>query len=205
MKRRDSKPDKQIGQKDQSRFFNKGESFVIDFYPHGKTLSRRDSGSYNPVAVVITSDFFDFYDVRLAMGTPIKIEDRLVLTSRNPKIKKLFMTKYSQLSSSALDNLPNTVRKIVNTSETRFIKFLNESHPLTSQMHQLQLLPGIGQKRMWAILEARKLTKFSSFEDFAKRSGISDPIAIFVNRILQEIENSPKYRLFTKKPKIDED
>ncbi|NHJ02249.1 MAG: DUF655 domain-containing protein [Candidatus Heimdallarchaeota archaeon] len=205
MKKRDSKFDRHVGKRDKSRFFNRGESYVIDFYPHGKTLSRRSSGDYNPVAVVITSDWFQFFDVRLALGTSLSIEDKLHLNSRNPVIKKLFSTQYSQLSASTIENLPSVIHRIVNASENRFIKFLNEAHPLTTQMHQLQLLPGIGQKRMWAILEARKSKEFISFEDFAKRSGISDPISIFLNRILQEIEDSPKYRLFTKKPKTDED
>jgi len=66
-------------------------------------------------------------------------------------------------------------------------------------MHQLQLLPGIGQKRMWAILEKRKKEPFTSFADFSTKTGISDPSTIISSRILTELEGSPKYRLFTKK------
>jgi len=88
-------------------------------------------------------------------------------------------------------------------NEKRFVNFLNTAQPLTTQMHQLRLLPGIGNKRMWAIIEARKKSPFSSYIDFSNRTGISDPISLISNRILQEIRETPKYHLFTKKRFID--
>jgi putative nucleotide binding protein len=68
-------------------------------------------------------------------------------------------------------------------------------------MHQLQLLPGVGNKRLWQILEARKKRDFKNFNDFTERTGISDPTVLFVNRILNEIQGSEKYNLFIQKQK----
>ena len=78
---------------------------------------------------------------------------------------------------------------------------MNHARPLTSQMHQLQLIPGIGNKRLWQILEARKKNLFQTFEDFKDRTGISDPILVFTNRIINEIKEEEKYLLFTEKQK----
>ena len=125
----------------------------------------------------------------------------MTISSSNPTVFKIKKTTYNQLSDSAVDSLPEIVREIVKTSETRFIRFLNGARPLTSQMHQLQLIPGIGNKRLWQILEARKKTLFETFEDFKERTGISDPILAFTNRIINEINEEEKYFLFTEKQK----
>ena len=123
-----------------------------------------------------------------------------MLTSANKMILRLKQLHYHQLSSSSLEILPNIIRDNVSNFESKYLTFLDQAHPLTTQMHQLQLLPGIGQKRMWAILEGRKNGSFRSFADFIKKTGISDPISLFSNRILMELEGASKYFLFTKKP-----
>ncbi|MFX1505588.1 MAG: DUF655 domain-containing protein [Promethearchaeota archaeon] len=185
--------------KPKTRFDDLGKSFVIDYFPQGKSLSHRRSEDYNPLAVVITVEKFQFYDVILTVGSKYSVGEDLLLSTRNRNILRLIQIRYDQLSSSALSNLPPIIKKIVTICESRYINFLNKAHPLTSQMHQLQLLPGIGQKRLWMILEARKSNPFSSFIDFSTRTNISDPMSIFTNRILLELENSPKYYLFTNK------
>lgn len=199
MKRRDQ-PRKRKKKKLKSRFVDRGESVVIDFYPQGKSLSHRRSEDYNPLAVVVTIEWFQFFDVILMRKSKISIGDGLLLSSINKKILRLNKLRYNQLSSSALEVLPVIIKDIVATYESRYVAFFNQAQPLTTQMHQIQLLPGIGQKRLWTILEARKNDLFSSFSDLTKRTGISDPWSMFTNRILLELEGEPKYYLFTKKP-----
>lgn len=198
MKKRDQKL-KQGRKKQKLRFTDIGKSIVIDFYPYGKSLSRRRSEDYNPLAVVVTVDWFQFFDVILNKTSKYALNDLLELTPINRKILRINRLEYQQLSNSALEVLPKVIGNIISTDESRFIKFLNQAHPLTTQMHQLQLLPGIGQKRLWLILEARKKGNFSTFIDFTNRTGISDPISLFLNRILEELKGSQKYSLFTKK------
>ena len=140
-----------------------------------------------------------FFDVILIVGLKLSTKDILLLNTKNKNILRLNQIRHSQLSFSALEVLPNIINRIIVTFESRFVSFLNQAHPLTTQMHQLQLLPGIGQKRMWSIIEARKKAPFTSFTDFTKRTAISDPISLFSSRILLELESSPKYSLFTKK------
>ncbi|MFX0141187.1 MAG: DUF655 domain-containing protein [Candidatus Hodarchaeota archaeon] len=199
MKRRDQEQ-KRKKRKLEPRFVDRGESIVIDFYPQGKSLSHRRSEDYNPLAVVVTVEWFQFFDVILIRGSKISIGDCLMLSSTNKKILRLNKLRYNQLSDSALEILPAIIKDIVTTFESRYVAFFNQAQPLTTQMHQIQLLPGIGQKRLWSILEARKRDLFSSFNDFTKRTGISDPTLIFTNRILLELEGEPKYYLFTEKP-----
>ncbi|MHA2223943.1 MAG: DUF655 domain-containing protein [Candidatus Hodarchaeales archaeon] len=197
MRRRDYKGRKDT-KKQRARFDDKGEGIVIDFFPQGKSLSRKRAEDYNPLAVVVTTNGFQFFDVILANNTKYSLRDTLTITFSNRKILQLNQIQYDQLSSSALKIIPEIIKQVVLKKESHYVAFLNQAHPLTTRMHQLQLLPGVGQKRMWAILEARKRALFVNFKDFTKRTGVSDPSSLFSNRIITELEEPPKYRLFTK-------
>jgi putative nucleotide binding protein len=200
MKQRDSKI-KQERKKPRVKKRILGQVFVLDFYPQGKSLSRKYADDFNPLVVVITADHFQFFDVVLKRGENIVVGDSFTISSSRPNIFKIKKIGFNQLSDSAVNLLPEIVQEIVKVSEARFIRFLNHARPLTSQMHQLQLIPGIGNKRLWQILEARKKSPFQTFEDFKDRTGISDPILAFTNRIINEINEEEKYLLFTEKQK----
>ena len=200
MNKRDSRT-KNVGKKPHVRKRPLGKVFILDFYPQGKSLSRKYADDFNPLAVVISADRFQFFDIILKRGTNVSVGELMNISSSSKNVFKIKKTSFNQLSDSAVDSLPEIVREIIKTSEQRFIRFLNYARPLTSQMHQLQLIPGIGNKRLWQILEARKKTLFESFEDVKERTGISDPILAFTNRIINEIKNEEKYFLFTEKQK----
>jgi putative nucleotide binding protein len=178
---------------------NLGEAIVLDFYPHGRSLSHKRSEDFNPVAITITTTWFQLFEVIFAPGAIFAVNDHFLLSTKNRRVIRFKKIRFSDLSSTILEILPEVIVEIVKNHESRYISFLNQAHPLTTQMHQLQLLHGIGNKRMWTILEARRKSHFSSFKDFSEKTGISDPISLFSNRILLELEESQKYHLFTKK------
>jgi putative nucleotide binding protein len=70
-------------------------------------------------------------------------------------------------------------------------------------MHSVELLPGIGKKLMWDILEERRKAPFTSFQDIAERTQIRAPKEIIVKRILMELSAEDKYNLFTRKPVVE--
>ncbi|PWI49131.1 hypothetical protein CEE45_03040 [Candidatus Heimdallarchaeota archaeon B3_Heim] len=178
-----------------------GKVLVLDYYPQGKSLSRRSAEAYNPLAVVISINRLAFFDIILSRGKNIQAGQTLDVSAIKSDLLKINRIGFNELSDSAVDILPEMIKKIVILSESRFINFLNHARPLTTQMHQLQLLPGIGNKRLWQILEARRKIEFKDLDDFTERTGISDPIGLFSNRILQEIQGKEKYQLFIQKQK----
>ena len=64
-------------------------------------------------------------------------------------------------------------------------------------MHQIELLPGLGKKHMWEIIEERKVEPFKDFEDIKKRVKLMpDPKKIIISRIISEITGDEKHHLF---------
>jgi putative nucleotide binding protein len=107
--------------------------------------------------------------------------------------------RYEELTPTAKVELPYVLEIIIKENEERFIKAFNNAKPITTRLHTLDLLPGIGKKLMWAIVEERKKGEFAGFEDLMKRvKGLHHPEKILAKRIEDEIiEETIKYRLFT--------
>jgi putative nucleotide binding protein len=124
-------------------------------------------------------------------------KDRPVIDRVNRRIG------YEDLSQGARVELPYALQKIVLEKEGYYLRFFNEAGPLTTRMHALELLPGIGKKLMWAILKERKKGTFKSFEDLCERvKGIYNPEKLLAKRIEDEIaDDRIKYRIFTADPR----
>ncbi|MHA1167472.1 MAG: DUF655 domain-containing protein [Candidatus Hodarchaeales archaeon] len=111
---------------------------------------------------------------------------------------KLAIIKYKDLPSSLQDSLGDFIQTLVKENEKKFVNFFNTAKPITTRLHSLKLLPGVGTKRMWSLIETRKTKQFENFDDLAERGGISDPVMIIAKRILQELQGNEKYLLFLK-------
>ena len=108
---------------------------------------------------------------------------------------------YNDLTNAAQSELPYVIREIVKQKEDKFIRFYNEAQSITTRFHMLELLPGLGKKSMWAIIDERKKRKFSSFKDIDKRvSSIHHSDKLIAQRIETElIDSKEKYHIFVAK------
>ncbi|MBI4147073.1 DUF655 domain-containing protein [Candidatus Woesearchaeota archaeon] len=103
-----------------------------------------------------------------------------------------------KLTATAGNTLMEAVEEIVTAQESRFVEFFNKAQPLSMRMHQLELLPGLGKKHMWEVLNARKEKPFESFDDIQDRVKLlPSPKQLIVKRIIAEIEGKEKYRIFS--------
>ncbi len=106
---------------------------------------------------------------------------------------------FERLTSTAAAELKHIVEKIVTDDESPFVEFFNKAQPLSMRMHQLELLPGLGKKHMWEVLDARKEKPFVSFADLRERVKLlPDPKMIIIKRILSEAQGKEKYNLFVR-------
>jgi putative nucleotide binding protein len=112
---------------------------------------------------------------------------------------------YEDLVPESVAELALVIEIIVTKHEHKFVQFFNEASPITTRMHSLQLLPGIGQTLMWAILEERKREPFKSFEDIAARTKLQNPKKVITARIIDELKEEVKRWLFVRPPKRDEE
>jgi len=105
---------------------------------------------------------------------------------------------FEELTAAAQAELPFILQDIVNSEEERFIKFFNEAQAITTRFHMLELIPGLGKKTMWAIIEERKKGPFLNYADLAKRvTTVKQPQKLIAKRIEDELSDpNQKYRIF---------
>jgi len=104
---------------------------------------------------------------------------------------------FFNLLTYAKDLLEKVVEEIIDKNEKRFVEFFNRAGPLTTRLHSLELLPGIGKKHMWEIIRERKKKPFENFDDLQKRVPmLPNPKKMIVRRIIEELQNRDRHRLF---------
>ncbi len=176
-------------------------AYVLDFLPYGHPDDKRPIHKREPLAQVVGEKYFTLLEVSIKKGQNPLVMDRLYIGKGERDVVNKIKRKlrYDQLTPAAKSELPYVLEHIVKQQEERFVEFFNKAESITTRLHQLELLPGIGKKTMWAIIEERKKEPFKSFEDIAKRvKGLQHPEKYIVNRIIYELQNpNTKYKLFT--------
>ena len=178
---------------------------ILDYLPYGRTP---DSRSYQKQPLVQAVGEANFVLIEMtpkegvvpSAGTRVYIGSgsRDVIDHVNRRID------YPELSNNAKLELTYQIVSIVLENEARFIRYFNEAGPITTRMHSLELLPGIGKKLMWAVLNERKKGQFKSFADLMERvKGLHNPEKIISKRVEDELmDDRIKYRVFTTMPRI---
>lgn len=176
-------------------------AYVIDFMPYGHPDDKTPIHRREPLAQLVGENYFTLLEVSIKRDKNPLIGDRVYIGKEGRdvvnKIKRRL--RYDDLTPTSKSELPFILEKIVKEQEQRFVEFFNKAGPITTRLHQLELLPGIGKKLMWNIIEERKKEPFKSFEDIAQRvKGLAHPEKTIVSRIIEELKDPKiKYRLFT--------
>lgn len=174
-------------------------AFVLDFLPHGYPFEQATLKT--PIVQALGVEHLSLLE--LIPKKEIFLQPHQEVYIGEGKREEIHHIKgkieVEKLTSTARNELQHAVEEVVSRDEERFIIFFNKAQPLSMRMHQLELLPGLGKKHMWEVLEARRVKPFANFEDIKARVKLlPNPKQLVIKRILAELEGKEKYRLFTK-------
>ena len=193
------------GPRKKKQFIKKfREVVILDLLIHGHPEEDRPSWAKTPIAQVLTFPDFVLYEVKVYKNSNIQVQEQKTYEEflNEEKIKEVLKKiDFKDLTSTSKALIQPILETEVLRFEDEFINFFNNSTSITPRMHALKLLPGIGQKHMWEILEARDRQKFVTFQDIADRTSISNPPKIISLRIIKELKRDVKYYLFSKTQK----
>ena len=175
------------------------QAVILDFLPHGYPFAGREGQVKTPVAQALGKNHFILLElvpkkeVRLQLNEEVYIGDgkRDRIHHINGRLAP------NKLTSTAKAEIEFVVIDLIKSDEKRFVEFFNNAQPLSTRMHSIELIPGMGKKRMWEILGERKNRPFESFADFKKRvKSLPDPEKAIVRRIVDEVTKEQKHYLF---------
>lgn len=197
----------QSGPKKKKQFIKKFREIVIlDLLLHGHPEEDRPSWAKTPIAQVLTFPDFVLYEVKVNKNSDVVVQEQNTYEEFLNKDKLREVLKkidFNDLTSTSKALIQPILEKEVLKYEVEFINFFNNSTSITPRMHALKLLPGIGQKHMWEILETRERQKFVTFQDISDRTSISNPAKLIAQRIIKELQRDVKYYLFSKTHKYE--
>lgn len=175
-------------------------AYVLDYLAYGRSAPGRPRHLATPVVQVVGEAYFTLLEAELKPGSTVSAHERLYVgKERREKINRVIgRVSYDDLTASAKVELPIVLEEVVRSQEPRFLDFFNSSQAITPRMHSLELLPGIGKKSMWQIINQRERKVFDSFKDLQSRAGITDPVKLVTRRIIDELSGESKYRVFTR-------
>jgi len=174
-------------------------AIVLDFLPHGYPFDTKPGYARTAIAQAIGKAHFTLLELIPKKGVFLNQHEEVYIgEGKRDKIHhvscKLALDKLTQTARIELEHI---IASLVKDNEQKFVEFFNKCGPVTSRRHQLELIPGIGKKHMLQLLEEREKEVFKSFEDIKKRVKLlPDPENAVIKRILSEINNEDKYKLF---------
>jgi len=178
---------------------------ILDYLPYGRTPDTR-SYQKQPLVQAVGETNFVLMEMTPKEGAVPTAGTRVYIGTGSRDIIDHVNRRieYPELSNRAKLELTFQIQSIVLENEARFIRYFNEAGPITTRMHALELLPGIGKKLMWAILNERKKGAFKSFADLMERvKGLHNPEKLITKRVEDELmDEKIKYRVFTTVPRM---
>jgi putative nucleotide binding protein len=195
------------GPRKKKQFIKKfREVIVLDVLMHGHPEEDKPSWAKTPIVQVLTFPDFVLYEVKVNKNSDIEVQEQKTYEEflNEDKLREVLKKiDYDDLTNTSKALIQPILEKEVLKYEEEFINFFNNSTSITPRMHALKLLPGIGQKHMWEILETRERQKFGTFQDIADRTSISNPAKLIAHRIIKELQRDVKYYLFSKTQKYE--
>lgn len=175
------------------------KAIIIDFLPHGYPLEAT-KGRHAPVAQAMGLSHFTLLELVPRRDVKLELKEEVYIGPE--RRDKIYFIKgrllKSKLTETAKLQLEDFVAKVIVERESIFVDFLNKAEALSTRLHQLELLPGLGKKFTKALLEEREKKPFKSFDDVKERvKGIPDIKKIIEKRLLEELTQEQRHKLFT--------
>ena len=174
-------------------------AIVLDFLPNGYANDPRPFHKKTAIAQAIGKERFSLLELVPKKDIFLNpYEEVYIGEGKRDKIHHINgKLDVEKLTGTARTELEHAIKEIVSKNENKYVQFFNDAQPLTTRMHTIELLPGVGKKHMWQIIEERRGDPFKDFGDLKKRVNLlPDPGKAIVKRIIQELSGREKHLLF---------
>jgi putative nucleotide binding protein len=176
-------------------------AIVLDVLLKGHPDDPRPPFKREPIVQAMGIEQFKLLELVPKANVPIDLHDKVYIGDAERKEIERVKRRigYEELTHTAQGELPFIIEKVVKEREPDFVAFFNKAISITPRLHMLHLLPGIGKKLMWEILEERNKKPFADFADISARiKSIPHPEKMILARIIEELEvKETKYHVFT--------
>jgi putative nucleotide binding protein len=184
------------GHKEREEF-----AIVLDFLPNGYPFSEGSSYKKKPIVQAMGTKNLTLLELAPKIGVFLQPHEKVYIGEmKREKIHHIIRRlPFSKLTPTAKSELSYAIDQIIDENEDKFVEFFNKARPLTTRMHSLELLPGMGKKRMWELLDEREEKPFEGLKEVNERVKLLPHAKDMVKkRIIKELEGEEKHYLFVR-------
>jgi len=174
-------------------------AIILDFLPNGYPFDMRPMYQKTPVAQALGKNHFILLELVPKKGIFLQShEETYIGEGKRDKVHHILgKIPYEKLTETAKGELDLVVKELVEKNEARFVEFFNTAGPINTRRHKLELIPGVGKKHMWEIIEKREEKKFESFDDIKHRIKLlPDPKNAIIKKIIADLKGEERLKLF---------
>lgn len=172
-------------------------AIVLDYLPYGYPMDERPI----PIVQAIGEKTFVLLELIPRRGINIVQKEKIYIgPDKRDKIHYIGgRLPFEKITETAKIQLQEFLSEVVAEQEKKYIDFFNNAQAINTRLHQIELLPGFGQKHTQEIMKAREERPFESFEDIRKRvHNVPDPKKAIERRIYDELAQRQRFNLFVK-------
>ena len=175
------------------------DAIILDYLPYGYPMAQGQRMS--SVAQAIGVKTLALLELIPRRGITLAPKEKVYIGPE--KRDKIYFIKgrlsKEKLTESAKIQLQEFVESLVAEQEKSYVDFFNSAQPINTRLHQLELLPGFGQKHTKELIEEREKKPFESLDNIKSRvKSIPDPRKAVEKRILEELQERQRFNLFVK-------
>ena len=174
-------------------------AIILGFLPNGYPFDSRPSHRKTPIVQAIGKNHFVLLELVPKKEVFLQpYEEIYIGDGKRDKIHHIVgKLPLDKLTTTAKTELKFIIKDFVKKNEEKFVQFFNKAQPLSKRMNQIELLPGVGKKHMWEIIEERKEKPLESFLEIKRRVKLMpDPQKTIIRRIEAELTGNEKHFLF---------
>jgi len=172
-------------------------AIILDYLPYGYPMG----GKPLPIAQAVGEKSLVLLELIPRRGIMLAQKEKVYIgPDKRDKIHYIGgRLSFDKITESAKIQLQEFIESTVVEQEKKLVDFFNTAQAINTRLHQIELLPGFGQKHTQEILKARAVQAFKSFEDIRERiSNIPDPKKAVEKRIFEELAHKQRFYLFVK-------
>ncbi len=177
-------------------------AIVLDFLKHGKAGGKNDR-----LVQAIGKENFNLLELVAREGKHLKSGDEVYIGEGEREDVEFIKGRITieELTGNASRELDYILEDLIEENDEKFVKFFNKAGPISTRQHSLELLPNVGKKHMWKIIEKRDIEEFSDLEDLKEKvSLLPDPKKLIKKRLKKELKGGCKRYIFTAPPRSED-
>jgi putative nucleotide binding protein len=131
---------------------------VLDFLPNGYPFDNRPMHRKTAIAQAISKERFTLLELVPKKGVSLQPQQAVYIGEgkREDVHHVQGRIQGDKLTQTARLEMEHVVKQVVEEDQDRFVQFFNKAGPISTRRHQIELLPGIGKKHMWQIIDERR-------------------------------------------------